>query len=51
MGVILSGLIMLVISIFILNAEKIVEVVLSFIANSYNHIHDIIFDIKTKGDK
>lgn len=48
MGIILSGLIMLVISILIFNAEEIVEVVLSYISNIYNYIHDLIFDIKTK---
>ena len=51
MGIILSGLIMLVTSIFIFNAEKIVEVALSYISNIYNYIHDLIFDIKTKRSK
>ena len=51
MEIILSGLIMLILSILILNIEKIVEIILSYLSNIYNHIHDIIFDIKTKGDK
>ena len=51
MGIISSGLIMLVTSIFIFNAEKIIEVALSYISNIYNYIHDLIFDIKTKRSK
>lgn len=51
MGIILSGLIMLVISILILNIEKIVETILPYLSNLYNYIHDLIFDIKTKRSK
>ena len=34
-----------------LGTEKIVEIALSYISNIYNHIHDLIFDIKTKRSK
>lgn len=51
MVIIFSGLIMLILSILILNIEKIAEIILPYLSNLYNYIHDIIFDIKTKGDK